>query len=69
MYDVNDFGYWLIEKGYWNEILLLYGQGDDIDLDYYLNLYLEEENEDEEVLGDMECDSGQEPWYWICNIR
>ncbi len=61
MYDVNDFGYWLIEKGYWNEILLLYGQGDDIDLDYYLNLYLEEENEDEEVLGDMECGSGQEP--------
>ena len=61
MYDVNDFGYWLIEKGYWHEILLLYGQGDDIDLDYYLNLYLEEENEDEEVLGDMECGSGQEP--------
>lgn len=61
MYDVNDFGYWLIEKGYWNEILLLYGQGDDIDLDYYLNLYLEEDNKDEEVLGDLECGSGQEP--------
>ena len=43
MYDVNDFGYWLIERGYWAEILDDYGQGEPIDLGKYLEEYMEEE--------------------------
>ena len=43
MYDIYDFGYWLIEKGYWAEILLLYGQDEPIDFGKYLDEYMEEE--------------------------